>query len=184
MTDTRSTPPHSQGEPPLALRLAMLAASMETSIHDTNVAAFINGTPPMQTQIQWIREAVAALEPRSAGRELTPLDGAACEAIYDEAYRVAIGEDPGLDHDTYHQTALVHVYAAGQRSVTRSASGPFPLPAGWNITIDCEQKQAIVTHPMVGGYAASNDPKNIASTLLYCLAVALAGNPTDRKAHP
>lgn len=63
--------PREQGEPSLALRLAMLASSMETSIADTNCAVFVNGTPPMQTQIQWIREAVAALEPRSAGTRMS-----------------------------------------------------------------------------------------------------------------
>ena len=63
-------------------------------------------------------------------------------------------------------------------------SGPYPLPENWRITIDCEKKQAIVTHPNIGGYAASDDSNNIAGTMLYWLAVALARAPIDASRRP
>ena len=61
-------------EPSLALRLAMLAASMEITIRETNCAVFIDGTPPLRTQIAWIREAVGMLE--SAESSDLPSNGA------------------------------------------------------------------------------------------------------------
>ena len=47
------------------------------------------------------------------------------------------------------------------------------FPEGWKIRIDDARKQAIVTHPNIGGYAAEDNPQNIAGTVLYWLAVAL-----------
>ena len=41
------------------------------------------------------------------------------------------------------------------------------------VRLDDEQKLAVVSHPNIGAYAASDDPNNIAGTVLYWLAVAL-----------
>jgi hypothetical protein len=53
-----------------------------------------------------------------------PLPGTACKAIYDEAIAVAQREKPLGSSADWISTALVHVYAAGQRSITRSATAP------------------------------------------------------------
>jgi hypothetical protein len=47
------------------------------------------------------------------------------------------------------------------------------LPERWTVRLDDEQKLAVVSHPNIGAYAASDDPNNIAGTVLYWLAVAL-----------
>jgi hypothetical protein len=64
-----------------------------------------------------------------------PLPGTACKAIYDEAIAVAQREKPLGSSADWISTALVHVYAAGQRSITRSASGGSSEPRGgpWNV---------------------------------------------------
>lgn len=66
------------------------------------------------------RPAVAA--PNSS---VEPLNGDGCLRIYNEAFSVAVAEKPDAKHQEYVKTALVHVYAAGQRSVApNSATSP------------------------------------------------------------
>lgn len=58
----------------------------------------------------------------------------------------------------------------------REAISP-QLPEGWRVVVEAELKQAIVSHPHVGAYAASDNPENIPGFVLYHLALALAGHP-------
>jgi hypothetical protein len=62
-----------------------------------------------------------------------PLPGTACKAIYDEAIAVAQREKPLGSSADWISTALVHVYAAGQRSITRSATAQ----RAWSVCPHC-----------------------------------------------
>jgi hypothetical protein len=80
--------------------------------------------PMDQNGVGWVWAAWngKTFAPSHVGSDAQPIPGMACKAIYDEAIAVAQREKPLGSSADWIATALVHVYAAGQRSVTRSST--------------------------------------------------------------
>jgi len=58
------------------------------------------------------------------------------------------------------------------------------IPGGWKVTEVGKgaDRQLVVSHPVVGAYAARPDPNNIASYILYYLAHDLWRDPSTSAA--
>ena len=87
--------------------------------------------PGHKSQIIHIGMALDAADREAAPNAVAPrpLNGEACDRIYREAYKVARAEKDD-DHYILHGTALVHVYAAGQRSALSHVQHNGPCPDG------------------------------------------------------
>jgi hypothetical protein len=89
------------------------------------VSITVGGSTHTRTAGEWLALARSSPSHVAQRDDPQPLPGMACKAIYDEAIAVAQREKPLGSSADWISTALVHVYAAGQCSITRSSNALF-----------------------------------------------------------
>lgn len=126
----RRASPQSAGRAPTLKVVAAFIAPDTQAWQGSTVNVTEDGQWWRWTGVEWVEDTkplfAPSVVPAVRARDPLPLNGEACARIYDEARVQARGERPVEADYRIHEAALVHVYAAGQRSMLPPTATDLP----------------------------------------------------------